>query len=103
MVSDDPMEQIIRDALRGARIRFVEGDRNAARLDFYLPDHDLYIEAKQFHNERISEQMSRANNIIVVQGRVAIEYLSALLAQRIEHQPSKLGVDGSNPSERTNG
>lgn len=24
----------------------------------------------------------------------------ALLAQRIEHQPSKLGVEGSNPSER---
>ena len=26
---------------------------------------------------------------------------SALVAQRIEHQLSKLGVDGSNPSERT--
>ena len=25
----------------------------------------------------------------------------ALLAQRIEHEPSKLGVEGSNPSERT--
>jgi hypothetical protein len=28
--------------------------------------------------------------------------LNALLAQRIEHEPSKLGVEGSNPSERTN-
>ena len=26
----------------------------------------------------------------------------ALLAQRIEHEPSKLGVEGSNPSERAN-
>lgn len=29
-----------------------------------------------------------------------VETLIALLAQRIEHEPSKLGVEGSNPSER---
>lgn len=27
--------------------------------------------------------------------------IRALLAQRIEHEPSKFGVEGSNPSERT--
>lgn len=30
----------------------------------------------------------------------ASAYNNALLAQRIEHEPSKLGVEGSNPSER---
>lgn len=29
-----------------------------------------------------------------------IENLTALLAQRIEHESSKLGVEGSSPSER---
>lgn len=32
--------------------------------------------------------------------RMWVSYESALLAQRIEHEPSKLGVEGSNPSER---
>lgn len=97
-MSDDPMETLVRSALTQGGIRFIEGDRNKAGLDFYLPDFDLYIEVKQFHSERIARQ--KADNVIAVQGRCAVEWFTALLAQRIEHQTSNLGVEGSNPSER---
>lgn len=76
---NDPMEGMIRGALKRAAIRYVEGDRNDARLDFFLPDHGIYIEVKQFHSDRIGEQMSRAPNVIAVQGRQAVEWLVALI------------------------
>lgn len=39
-------------------------------------------------------------DVAIAQVRALVK--NALLAQRIEHEPSKLGVEGSNPSERTN-
>lgn len=79
MSTNDPMEGMIRAALTRAGIRFVEGDRNPARLDFYLPEFDLYIEVKQFHSDRIAGQMARAENVIVAQGSKAVEALAALI------------------------
>lgn len=38
--------------------------------------------------------------LLARQARMAQTALVALLAQRIEHGPSKLGVEGSSPSER---
>lgn len=59
-----------------AKIRFVEDPHpDALRLDFYLPDCDLHIECKQFHSERIAEQMSRAPNVLAVQGIEAARFL----------------------------
>lgn len=77
--SNDPMEGMIRAALKRAGIRFVEGDRNPARLDFHLPEFALYIEVKQFHSDRIAAQMARADNVIVAQGRGAVEALAAMI------------------------
>lgn len=78
-MSRDPIEAIIREALTKAHIRFIEGNENDACLDFFLPDHGIYIEVKQFHSERISEQMSRADNVIAIQGKLAAEMFAAAL------------------------
>lgn len=77
---NDPVERIVADALTRAGVPFTTGDENAAGLDFYLPDHDLYIEVKQFHSPRIEEQMSRAANVVAVQGRAAAEWLATRIA-----------------------
>ncbi|MGO1079713.1 hypothetical protein [Inquilinus sp. CA228] len=70
-ILDDPMETIIAAALDAAGIAY-KHDRVDAKasqgLDFYLPEMDLYIEVKQFHSDRIAEQMSRAPNVIAIQG-----------------------------------
>jgi len=75
----DPMERIIAAALQDAGISYVREAYNEARLDFYLPDFDTHIEVKQFHSERIGEQMERANNVIAVQGRTAVNFLAELI------------------------
>lgn len=77
----DPMERLIEEALVEAEIRFVtdEGGGTDTRLDFYLPDHDVYIKVKRFHSARISEQMARAPNVIVAQGEQAVRFLAATI------------------------
>ena len=77
--TSDPMEGIIRAALTSARVRFVEGDYNKSKLDFYLPDFDLCIEVKQFHSDRIAKQMRQADHVIVAQGRAAVEALARMI------------------------
>lgn len=78
----DPMEKIIREALSDADIRFVcDGEGETKKLDFYLPDDDLYIEVKRFHSDRIGEQMSRAENVIAIQGMKAAEFFARAFAE----------------------
>jgi hypothetical protein len=78
----DPMEMLIADALSRAGVRFEHDFSGKTKgLDFYLPDHDLYIEVKRFHSDRISEQMSRAPNVIAVQGKIAVEFLAMALSR----------------------
>lgn len=81
-MSSDPMEQMIEQALGAPRIRFVTGDggHNPVGLDFYLPDFDVHIEVKQFHTARVAVQMARAENVIVAQGRAAVELLRDMIA-----------------------
>lgn len=80
-VLSDPMEKIIQAALESADIAYTTdvGGGNPVGLDFYLPDHDLHIEVKQFHTPRIAEQMARAPNVIAVQGVVAAKWIAALI------------------------
>lgn len=82
MTIDDPMEVMMRSALTDAGIRFLEDGENPVHLDFFLPDFDLHIEVKQFHTERVAEQMSRAPNVIVAQGREAVTWLAGLIRKR---------------------
>jgi len=84
-ICTDPIERIIQVALEQASIRYVlEGECKDAgqTLDFWLPDHGLYIECKQFHSERIADQMKQAPNIIAVQGRPAAEFFAAQVIGR---------------------
>lgn len=76
------MEKIVRDALDAANLFYVEEeDPRALRLDFYLPVVDVHIEVKQFHTDRVAEQMSRAPNIIVIQGIGAAKLFAQMLAR----------------------
>lgn len=77
----DPMEQLIADALSEAGIDYARGGEpgNASRLDFYLPLYDIHIEVKRLHTPRVAEQMSRAENVIVAQGKEAVEMLALLI------------------------
>lgn len=84
---EDPMEKLIRDALIATRTEFTESDTPAGvinkGLDFHLTDFDIHIEVKQFHTPRIAEQMSRAPNVIAVQGRAAVEFMAEALRQAL--------------------
>jgi hypothetical protein len=83
MMTGDPIEQIMADALAAAGIRFIHDsdDKKATKaLDFLLPDLGIFIEVKQFHSDRIAEQMSRAENVIAIQGRRAAEAFAEILA-----------------------
>lgn len=77
----DPMEQIVEAALLDAKTGYLtdEGGENPAALDFYLPGHDLHVEVKRMHSERIADQMSRAENVIAAQGEGAVRFLADLL------------------------
>lgn len=72
---NDPIEKIIAAALNETERPYYYEING---IDFYLPNEDVYIECKQFHSNRISVQMERVPNIIVVQGRIAAEYLAYL-------------------------
>lgn len=77
---NDPVEKIIAEALDEVGIESC-GERSprGVRLDFYLPEYDLHIECKHLHSDRISEQMSRTENVIAVQGMRSAEWLAALI------------------------
>ena len=76
----DPVESVIAAALDGAGIRWV-GSRGegAVGLDFYLPDLNTHIECKRMFSDRITEQMQRAENVIVIQGLDAAKALAAMI------------------------
>lgn len=68
----DPIEKIIAEALDSRGFEYVcDGEGETKGLDFYLQRYDLYIEVKQFHTDRVAEQMSRAKNVICIQGEGA--------------------------------
>lgn len=78
-VTTDPLEQQIEGALIAAGIRYEADYRNAANLDFYLPDFDVYLEVKRFHSDRIAGQMARAPNVIAIQGLDSVRFIVRLL------------------------
>ncbi|VXC81598.1 hypothetical protein [Sphingomonas sp. AX6] len=79
------MERLIEDALIASGRQYVTDDdpANSAKLDFYLPDDDLYIEVKRMHSPRIAEQMGRVENVIVAQGEGAVRALAGLLGGKM--------------------
>lgn len=79
----DPVERIIADALDHAGISWV-GDRDprAAKLDFYLPDHDTHIEVKQFHTPRSIPQIERSGSVILIVGKKAARAFAEMITGR---------------------
>ena len=77
----DPMEQIIADALDDVGVAYATdfGGGNPSGLDFRLTGNGVEIEVKRFHTDRIAEQMSRAENVIAIQGEAAVRFFADLL------------------------
>lgn len=76
------MEDAIERWLLANGIRYRRADDEAAtRLDFFLPDFNVYIECKRFHTPRTNDQLKRAPNVIVVQGMECIGFLKMLTAR----------------------
>jgi hypothetical protein len=89
MRTSDPLETKIAAALDAAGIKYLteyEG-KSPANLDFYLPDHDLYLEIKGGHSGRISGQMARHHNVIAIQGVKSVAFVVHLLANSQNHPP----------------
>ena len=79
-MSADPVESIIATALRARGIPYLtESQPGSIGLDFLLTDYGVHIECKRFHSPRISEQMSRAPDVIAIQGMAAAELFAALV------------------------
>lgn len=76
MKTTDPLEQQIEAALLAAGLDYRTETEHAARLDFWLPELDVYIEIKGGHSERTAGQMERVTNVIVAQGDAAVKFLA---------------------------
>lgn len=86
----DHLERMLGDTLTELNIPFIhESQGNGSRLDFYLPRSKVYIEVKQFHSDRVLNQLKSKDNIILLQGRGAVLAFIEFL---------KLTVFSSNPT-----
>jgi len=75
----DPIERIVAEALTAARIPFTHEHERGGGLDFELTGTGIFIECKQFHAERIGQQIAPFPNVIVIQGRAAAEWFARSL------------------------
>lgn len=78
MTIPDPVEKIIADALDKAGIGYRRDD--ALGLDFALAG-DIYIEVKAYYSPRVTEQMSRAQSVIAIQGIEAAKWFAAAITK----------------------
>jgi len=72
----DELEKQVGNALDEANIKF---SRMGQRLDFYLYEHDVYIEVKKYHSERSGAQLATQDNIILIQGKEAVKLFCNML------------------------
>ena len=78
----DHLERTIGNALDQHGIEFIhESENKDQRLDFYLPKSNVFIEVKQYHTDRVSEQMASKDNVIAIQGKLAVDLFIKLLSQ----------------------
>jgi hypothetical protein len=76
----DFLEKAIGEKLMQKNIKFSHESQGInIGLDFYLYDYDIYIEIKQYHSDRIALQLSRQENVIVLQGKKSVAYFLKLL------------------------
>jgi hypothetical protein len=76
----DHLEREVGELLNEIGISFIhESQNNGSNLDFYLPSYDVYIEVKQLHTEIVVHQLSKRDNVILIQGKKSIQFLKAIL------------------------
>lgn len=84
----DPLEAYLAQGLSLRRVRYlteeeIKSDEILRKvlppLDFYLPDHNVFIEVKAAHTDRVAKQMTYHPNVIVIQGYTAMETFLALI------------------------
>lgn len=79
MVTVDPMERIIAEALDAVGISYItDAQGNPSALDFRM-ENGIEIEVKRYHSDRIAAQMKRANNVIAVQGEAAVRWFAQMI------------------------
>lgn len=88
----DPMEAMISEALGRANLPF---DVEIKGLDFSIPSRGAFIEVKQFHSDRIADQMSRVTNVIAAQGSDAVRWLAELIGQSAPLEVSRAQLRSS--------
>lgn len=74
----NPLERIIYDALDcEVIVDGTLGKHGATKhLDFYCPDADVYIEVSAAYTPRKIKQLSRADNVIYIQGKKACQFFA---------------------------
>lgn len=83
----DPIELMIAQSLNMANIEYIHesertgipqlpGQRN---LDFEIPAWKIFIEVKQFHTDRIADQIKGFENVIVIQGIEAARFFCQMV------------------------
>lgn len=99
------MEEMVDRWLTANGINFRRADDMKTRLDFFLPDFNVYIEVKRFHTPRINDQLERATDIIIVQGPASMRFLESFISRgnssAVEQAAYNRQVGGSNPSSPT--
>lgn len=79
----DPVELLLAEQLSNLGIPFVhESQRPGQRLDFYLPDQNIFIECKRFHTPRTNDQIMDLTNVVLIQGMEAVVGFCNLLQHR---------------------
>lgn len=81
MIAMDKLEQKISDILPESAIKDgTKGMHGVTRhLDFYVPERDVYIEVSAAYTPRKIEQLSRAENVIYIQGEKAVDFICDLI------------------------
>ena len=89
------MEQRIAAALDAAGLEYRTDFEGAVpeHLDFYLPTFGVFIEVKGGHSFRISNQMTRAANVVVLQGEKSVELFADLIRKLSKPIPPKPAWD----------
>lgn len=76
-----PLEDEVGRALERAGIKFSTNQR----LDFYLPDFDIYLEVKRYDTPRVLSQLESQENIILIQGKKSVAAFVNLLSKNKKH------------------
>lgn len=81
----DFLEESVGNTLQVADIRFIHESESASQtLDFYLPDHGVYIEVKQYYSDRTSRQLQTKDEVIVLQGKKSVAFFNSIVKKLLK-------------------